>query len=55
MIKALSGGSSGGLRSLFSGGMNIEALSAAVQSGRKIKQRSQRKRVIPRKAKKRRR
>ena len=55
MIKALSGGSSGGLRSLFSGGMNVEALSAAVQSGRKIKQRSQRKRIIPRKAKKRRR
>jgi len=55
MIKALSGGRSAGLRSLFSGGMNVEALSAAVQSGRKIKQRSQRKRIIPRKAKKRRR
>jgi signal recognition particle subunit SRP54 len=55
MIKALSGGSFGGLRSLFSGGMGVEALSAAVQSGRKIKQRSQRKRIIPRKAKKRRR
>jgi signal recognition particle subunit SRP54 len=51
MLKALSSGSFGGLRSLFSGGLNIGAISAAMSSGRKIKQRSARKRVIKRKGK----
>ncbi len=51
MMKAISGGSFGGLKSLLSGGFNVDALSAAMTSGRKIKQRSKRKRVIKRKGK----
>ncbi|HPC94507.1 MAG TPA: signal recognition particle protein [Sedimentisphaerales bacterium] len=51
MMKAVSGGSFGGLRALFSGGFNMEALSARMTSGRKIKQRSKRKRVIKRRGK----
>ncbi|UCC22591.1 MAG: signal recognition particle protein [Planctomycetota bacterium] len=51
MIKAMSGGSLGGLRSLLSGGLNMEALSSAMGSGRKIKQRSKRKRVVRRRGK----
>ncbi|MHC4646565.1 MAG: signal recognition particle protein [Planctomycetota bacterium] len=51
MMKALSGGKLGGLRSLLSGGLNFNTLSAAMQSGRKIKQRSKRKRLIKRKGK----
>jgi len=51
MIKALSGGSFGGLRSLFSGGFNMGALSAALSTGRKIKQRSRRKQIIKRRGK----
>jgi signal recognition particle subunit SRP54 len=51
MLKAMSGGKLGGLKSLFSGGMDMNALSAAMTSGRKIKQRSKRKRVIRRKGK----
>ena len=51
MMKALSGGSFGGLKSLLSGGFNMDTLSAAMTSGRKIKQRSKRKRVIKRKGK----
>jgi len=51
MLKALSGGSFGGLKSLFSGGLNMGSLAAAMGSGRKIKQRSKRKRVIRRKGK----
>jgi len=51
MMKALSGGSFGGLKSLFSGGFNMDTLSAAMGSGKKIKQRSKRKRVIKRKGK----
>ncbi len=54
MMKALSGGSFGGLKSLFSGGLNMDTLSAAMGSGRKIKQRSRRKRVIKRKGKRKR-
>jgi len=50
-IKALSGGSFGGLKSLFSGGFNMGALSAAMSSGRKIKQRSRRKQIIKRRGK----
>ena len=48
MMKAISGGSFGGLKSLFSGGFSMEAMSAAMTHGRKIKQRSKRKRVIKR-------
>ena len=51
MMKALSGGKLGGLKSLFSGGFNMESLSSAMSAGRKIKQRSKRKRVIRRKGK----
>jgi signal recognition particle subunit SRP54 len=51
MIKAISGGSFGGLKSLFSGGFNMSTLGAAMSSGRKIKQRSKRKRIIKRRGK----
>ncbi len=51
MIKALSGGSFGGLKSLFSGGLNMGSLSQMMTSGRKIKQRSKRKRIIRRRGK----
>ena len=51
MMKAISGGKLGGLKSLLSGGFNMDTLSAAMGSGRKIKQRSKRKRVIKRKGK----
>ena len=55
MIKAMSGGSFGGLKSMFSGGgLNLDAMGAAMNSGRKIKQRSKRKRVPRRKNKKKR-
>ncbi len=48
MMKAISGGSFGGLKALFSGGFNMEAMNNAMMHGRKIKQRSARKRVIKR-------
>jgi signal recognition particle subunit SRP54 len=51
MMKAVSGGSFGGLKSLFSGGFNMDAMNAAMTRGRKIKQRSKRKRVIKRRGK----
>jgi signal recognition particle subunit SRP54 len=51
MIKALSGGSFGGLKALLSGGFNLGAISQLMSSGRKIKQRSTRKRIIKRKGK----
>jgi signal recognition particle subunit SRP54 len=51
MIKAMSGGSFGGLKSLLSGGLSMDRLSAAMGSGRKIKQRSKRKRVVRRRGK----
>ena len=51
MLKAFSGGRFGGLKNLLSGGFNMDALSAAMSAGRKIKQRSKRKRVIKRKGK----
>ena len=51
MMKAVSGGSLGGLKALFSGGFNMDAMSAAMSGGRKIKQRSKRKRVIKRRGK----
>jgi len=51
MMKAMSGGKLGGLKSLFSGGLNMDTLSAAMSGGRKIKQRSKRKRTIKRRGK----
>ncbi len=51
MIKKLSGGALGGLKSLFSGGLNMGSLTEMMSSGRKIKQRSKRKRVIKRRGK----
>jgi signal recognition particle subunit SRP54 len=51
MIKAMSGGKLGGLKSLLSGGFNMDSLGAAMSSGRKIKQRSKRKRVVRRRGK----
>ncbi len=51
MMKAVSGGKLGGLKALFSGGLNMDSLSAAMSSGRKIKQRSKRKRKIIRRGK----
>jgi signal recognition particle subunit SRP54 len=51
MLKTLSGGKMAGLKALFSGGLNLESLGAAMASGRKIKQRSRRKQVIIRKGK----
>jgi signal recognition particle subunit SRP54 len=55
MLKAFSGGRFGGLKALFSGGLNMDAVSAAMSSGRKIKQRSRRKQKIIRRGKIRRR
>jgi len=51
MLKAFSGGRLGGLKALLSGGMNMDALAAAMGSGKKIKQRSKRKRIIRRRGK----
>ena len=51
MMKAISGGSFGGLKSLFAGGFNMDTLGAAMASGKKIKQRSKRKRKVMRKGK----
>ena len=50
MMKALSGGAMGGFKSLLSGG-GMNMLSSAMASGRKIKQRSKRKRIIKRRGK----
>jgi len=51
MMKAVSGGKLGGFKALFSGGLNMDSLSEAMSSGRKIKQRSKRKRKIIRRGK----
>jgi hypothetical protein len=50
-MKAMSGGKLGGLKNLLSGGLNMDTISAAMSGGRKIKQRSKRKRVIKRRGK----
>jgi signal recognition particle subunit SRP54 len=50
MFKALSGGS-GGLKGLLSGGFNMGAMSQMMAGGRKIKQRSKRKKVVRRRGK----
>jgi len=52
MLKAMSGGKMAGLKALMSGGMNLSSLTSAMSSGKKIKQRSKRKRVITRRGKK---
>jgi len=51
MMKAISGGSLGGLKNLLSGGFNMGALNQMMTGGRKIKQRSKRKRTIRRRGK----
>ena len=51
MLKAFSGGRFGGFKALFSGGLNMDTLGAAMGAQRKIKQRSKRKRVIKRRGK----
>ncbi|MBN2138501.1 MAG: signal recognition particle protein [Sedimentisphaerales bacterium] len=51
MMKALSGGSFGGLKALFSGGLNMGSLSQMMSAGKKIKQRSKRKRIVKRRGK----
>ncbi len=50
MLKSLSGGALGGFKSLFSGG-GMDNIAAAMNQGRKIKQRSKRKQKIRRKGK----
>jgi len=55
MMKAISGGAFGGLKSMLSGGFNMNTLGAAMTSGRKIKQRSKRKRTVIRRGKRKRR
>jgi len=52
MLKTLSGGKMAGLKAMFSGGFNLESMSAAMASGKKIKQRSRRKQIIIRRGKK---
>lgn len=51
MLKNLSGGKMAGLKSLFSGGLNMESLAGAMNGGRKVKQRSKRKQKIRRRGK----
>jgi len=51
MLKTFSGGKLGGLKSLFSGGFDMNALGSAMSSGKKIKQRSRRKQKIVRRGK----
>jgi len=51
MLKTFAGGKLGGLKALLGGGLNMDSLGAAMAGGRKIKQRSKRKRVIKRKGK----
>jgi len=51
MMKTLGGGKLGGLKNLLSGGFDMDKLSADLSSGRKIKQRSKRKRVVRRRGK----
>jgi signal recognition particle subunit SRP54 len=51
MLKSLSGGTFGGIKNLLSGGLSMDTLASAMGSGRKIKQRSKRKRAIRRRGK----
>jgi signal recognition particle subunit SRP54 len=51
MMKAISGGSLGGLKNMLSGGLNMGSLSQMMGGGRKIKQRSKRKKIVRRRGK----
>jgi signal recognition particle subunit SRP54 len=51
MMKAISGGSFGGLKNMLSGGFNMGALGQMMAGGRKIKQRSKRKKIVRRRGK----
>jgi signal recognition particle subunit SRP54 len=51
MMKAVGGGGGGRLRSMFTGGLNVDSLAAAMGGRGKIKQRSKRKRIVRRKGK----
>jgi signal recognition particle subunit SRP54 len=51
MMKAISGGGFGGLKGLLSGGFNMGAIGQMMTGGRKIKQRSKRKKVVRRRGK----
>ena len=51
LMKSLSSGGLGGFKGLLSGGFNLDTLSAAMSSGKKIKQRSRRKQIIKRRGK----
>ena len=51
LMKTLSSGGLGGFKGLLSGGFNLDTLSAAMSSGKKIKQRSRRKQIIKRRGK----
>jgi len=51
MMKAMSAGKMGGLKNLFSGGLNMNNLASMMNSGKKVKQRSKRKRKIRRRGK----
>jgi signal recognition particle subunit SRP54 len=51
MLKAVTGGRFGGLKALMSGGLNMETMAAAMGQGRKIKQRSKRKKPVRRRGK----
>ena len=51
MMKSLSGGKFGGLKSLLSGGLNMDTIAAAMGGGKKIKQRSKRKQKVRRRGK----
>jgi signal recognition particle subunit SRP54 len=51
MMKAISGGGFGGLKGLLSGGFNMGSIGQMMAGGRKIKQRSKRKKVIRRRGK----
>lgn len=53
MMKAISGGAFGGLKSLFGGGGDMSSMMSAMNSQRKIKQRSKRKKPVRRKKKRR--
>ena len=51
LMKVLSSGGLGGFKSLLTGGLSMDALGAALASGKKIKQRSRRKQIIKRRGK----
>jgi hypothetical protein len=54
MMKAMSGGGLGGLKNLFSGKTDMMSAMGSMSGGKKIKQRSKRKRVPRKKGRKKR-